>query len=490
MATASLLSLPDELLARIFDVVAADLKTLTSSALACRRLRSVVESVLYRQVVVKERDGTVDRLTSTLRRTPSLGQFVIDLKILFPRHLGHYPVLGDTTLGLYYNPSTLGMLHKLKTLCLEGLQVPTLEAILAAVPTSTLAELRIKADVRTENQTQLVQIWARLQAFTRLHTLVLDVVALQLNFDTSRPFLPVERTRLPQLRKLKTLDWFCVALFGDNASLKVVLPDLAELSLSIMGCLEGSTCSHLLRNLPAGLRSLRLEMTDLFNVWPLPVPDVSAGYFSKLPPVRHLRLVNGMFLEDELVAYLPGSHLESIEFAPEAPVTDRLLQLLVGPERPPSHRTIGLDHIADTPIEEVNERFGDEGPTDDDQWAELRDMLRPDWPSGASEEGLRSARETARANGITIEGIAVKVLLWEIIYKGLTERYTIRRACATDDYDEVIERYGEDTVIELLQVHGPNTVRLACAGFLADRGSSLAEEEGDEEFSSSAEEDL
>lgn len=84
--------------------------------------------------------------------------------------------------------------------------------------------------------------------------------------------------------------------------------------------------------------------------------------------------------------------------------------------------------------------------------------------SGHSRGTSSFAQVTADANKIDVEGTAVDSLDWEDSYLGARAHYMMRRARATDNYDEVLELYGEATVSEWLKDFSPNTFRLALAG--------------------------
>lgn len=471
----TLLLLPDELLACIFDVIAEGRdrnKTLTSLALTCRRLYSAVQPVLYRKITVVNADSSVKRLCAALEQKPSLGQLVLDLSVV---------CTSDTTSWLRGadeddNKSTedlmneyapiCGVLYELKTLRLHNVSTPAWAAILGTLPTSALCELNVDARVRVKDHTQLPKIWARLQAFNKLRTLTLNTSSLQWALDPTRELLPIDQTCIPQLLKLDTTDWFCVAMFGADASLNLILPNLAELSLSILGLVFAPVVTHMISNLPPTLDSLRLEDKSLRFCSSLQYTEEEAltGYFSSLPPIHHLSLYPATFRQRDLIAFLPDSHLESIEFGLGATVTDRLLEVLVGTERPPSLRTIQLDHMAIPSMEQISEVFGDEGPESTIGWAQLRNYLRPYWQPDSSEEGLLSALATADANGIEVAGTAVDSLEWEETESLVRAFYMMRRARATDNYDEVVELYGEEMVTVWLKKHAPNTVRFALAG--------------------------
>ena len=454
----TLLLLPDELLAYIFDVIVEDRddcnKTLTSVALVCRRLYSAVQPVLYRKITVVDADGSIERLRAALKQKPSLGQLVLDLSVLFASNISSWLSGADeddnkSTEDLMNEYAPLcGTLYELKTLHLYNVSPPAWAAILSSLPEPTLCVLKINARVRFQDQAQLLQIWARLQAFNKLYTLTLKASSLHLTSDPTRKFLPVDQIRVPQLLMVDTTDWFCVALFGADARLNPILPNLMELFLSTTGFVSKPVVARLLSNLPPALNRLKLE-DETFKVRSSPKyteEEALTGYLSSLPPIRHLSLYPTTFRQSDLITFLPHSHLESIEFAFGATVTDRLLEVLVGSERPPSLRAIQLDHMATPSMEQISEVFGDDGPVSLIDWAQLRNSLRPHWQPGCSEEGFLSALATAKANGIEITGTAVDCLEWEETESLVRAFYMMRRARATDNYDEVVELYGEEMV--------------------------------------------
>lgn len=470
-----LLSLPDELLAGIFDVFAEDrerTKTLSSVALTCRRLYSAVQPILYRKITVVDVDGSIERLRAALKQKPSLGQLVLDLSVLYTssgiaswlRGAEEDDNKSMEDLTDEYAPMC-GPLHELKTLHLYNVSAPAWAAIMTSLPTPALCVLKIDARVRVKDQAQLLQIWARLQAFNKLHTLTLQASSLQLASDPEREFLPIDRIRVPQLLKVNTTDWFCVTLFGADARVNLILPNLVELSLSITGFVSRPVVARMLSTLPPALDNLKVEdETFRFRSSPKYTEEEAlTGYLSSLPPIRHLSLYPTTFRQRDLIAFLPGSHLESIEFAFGATVTDRLLGVLVGSERPPSLRHIQLDHMATPSMEQISEMFGDDGPVSLIDWAHLCNFLRPHWQPGCSEEGFLSALATAEANGIEIAGTAVDSLEWEETESLVHAFYMMRRARATDNYDEVVELFGEEMVTVWLKKHAPNTVRFALA---------------------------
>lgn len=84
--------------------------------------------------------------------------------------------------------------------------------------------------------------------------------------------------------------------------------------------------------------------------------------------------------------------------------------------------------------------------------------------SGHSKGTSSFAQVTADANEIDVEGTAVDSLGWVDSYGAARAHYMMRRARAADNYDEVIELFGEATVTEWLRDLSPNTFRLALAG--------------------------
>lgn len=138
----SLLSLPDELLVRIFDHLAVRLwkgiHPLWPLTHVCRRVRSVAQEALYRDVVIGPYRNKTPHFQEAVEENPSLGQLVETLTI---GGTGYDPAGSKSAvLGRELRPVTIGAVSNLKELTLS-VTIDEACALLATLP-SPLPSLR------------------------------------------------------------------------------------------------------------------------------------------------------------------------------------------------------------------------------------------------------------------------------------------------------------------------------------------------------------
>ena len=211
----------------------------------------------------------------------------------------------------------------------------------------------------------------------------------------------------------------------------------------------------ILSGAPSTLTTLRL-LSDY------EMRDNPRRYLPALPALRHLRHLDlgpGTFIEAELLLYLPRGPLESITFYIYARVTDHILQALTGPARSPRLRQICLDHVSGAIPEEIRHGldfyFAEGDPLD-----RLRDQLYPEWPTGATEQGLRHALAAANANGLEVTGSALACLDWDATFDKVLSNFMMEQAHKTDNYGNVIARFGEEVAVAWLEEHAPDKIPL------------------------------
>lgn len=459
----SLLSLPDELLVQIFDNVAVRTSPggnpILPCTLVCRRIGKVAQALVYRDVFVDAISSS--GFKAAVEANPSLGQLVSSLEVQ-----NGTPAItpGPESGNLICErmQATFRSLSQLKELSLVGMTPGEAAAILAALPSPSLQSLTMRLR-RTVDERWAQELWTHLSGFSELRTL--ECVDWPGEAGLAHPTAPcpTPKISLPRLVKLDATDFVLVKMFGPAGPLRQTLPSLQELTTSWSP--SGSDMIAILSDLPSSLTTLKLLYASMATGW--------SRYLQTLPPLRHLELGEGTFFETDLLAYLPTATLESIGFDDSAPATDRVLQALTGRGRPPQLRQIRLDHIVGATPDEIEDRFKHYGSANLHDYANaIRNAMRPQWSLGTSEEGLRLALDSARANGIEVTGRAVKFLHWESEFDSLLFHYMMDWAQEVDQYDVVIARYGEEPAFGWLEEHAPRKARLAQAGLLAGWGAS------------------
>lgn len=260
---------------------------------------------------------------------------------------------------------------------------------------------------------------------------------------------------LPKLVELQVTDYILVQAVGAAEPLWQTMPSLRELQIAISRFEESSAVTAILSEAPSTLTTLKL-LSDSET------PGRPRGYVPTLPALHHLahlELGAKTFIEAELLAYLPMEPLELIRFHFRASVTDRILQVLTGPARPPQLRRICLDHVSGTCLEEIRGDFEAYLP-EGEAVEEIRRQLGPEWPPGGTAHGLQLALAAANANGLEMTGSAVDCATWDASFDKALADFMMEQAHKTDDYGDVIARFGEEVAVAWLKQHAPNTISL------------------------------
>ena len=458
----SLLSLADELLVQIFDYLTGrvwkGVPPIFPLTLVCRRIRKLAQAVLYRNVVLGPPSRATPRWQAIILKNRSLGQLVDTLTV----H-GH----GSDSDSDFDSDSDEEMITEsklaramtsavsnLKELILFDMTTEEASFILAALPSTSLRSLDMQL-LRALTPFRWSDLWARVVRFPELRVLAYEGWHPQAEPAPPVPTHQGHRVVLTQLFKLQVDDYILVQALGAAGPLWQTLPNLRELQITISRFEDPSAVTTILSEAPSTLTTLRL----------ISYPDTRSDprrYLPILPALRHLthlELGANTFVEADLLAYLPMAPLESIRFHIQASVTDRILQALTGPARPPQLRQICLDHVCGTSLEETRDDL-EVWLSDGKGVEEARRQLCPKSPTGGTEHGLRLALAAANANGLEMTGTALDCLTWDTTFDEALADCMMEQAHKKDDYVDVIARFGGEVAVKWLKQHAPNTINL------------------------------
>lgn len=434
----SLLSLPDELLVRIFDYLEVQLRyrdhPLLPSMSVCRRLRQVVPTVLYRDVVLSPYASASSHVRTAIEGNPSLGQLIDRLELC---DTGSVQVSHENrVIAFEQTQAMIRVLSHLKELTLLDMTTDEANAVLAGLPSPSLRTLELQLHWTTNLQHRQ-DLWAQLSRHPELCVLECSGRSSPLDDRPRIAALPAQHLSLPKLNELHVTDGSLIQTFGTAASsLPEALPSLQTVHITITQPELMPAVSTILSHSPPSLVDLKVTLNCFGGEDP-------RGYFAALPPLRHLEFGPRTFREDDLLAYLPTSTLESISFKYKVEVTDRMLEALTGPRRPPPLRQISLDHMASPRPDEIAQyleccEFNYCDPRLlHDLAEELRNEIGPCWASeGTGEgtkEGLRRALADADANGIKVTGRAAGCLDFTYTVNIALAEYMLEQRDKTED---------------------------------------------------------
>lgn len=454
---ASLLSLPDELLVQIFDNLAERLwkgiHPLWPLTHVCRRVRTVTQVELYRDVVIGPYRNKTPHFYESLKENPSLGQLVETLTVhgtvsFFDSDSGK-EAIHDSELV----QATTSAVSNLKELVLSGMTTAGASFVLAALPSTSLRNLYMRF-FRTPASVQWSDLRAHVARSSELRMLTFQDWRPETEPAPHTTTHPGQHLLLPQLVKLQVNDYILVQFFGAAVPLWQALPNLRELQITISSSQDSSTVKAILSEAPSSLTTLKL----LSNYETLSSPRQYLPTLPVLPHLSHLDLGPGTFIESELLVYLPMAPLESITFDLCAAVTDRILQALTGPARSPRLRRLCLDHVVGAGPEGIRHHLQMDlsgGAVED-----LRHQVCPEWPTGGTEHGLRLALAAANAHGLEVTGSALDCAVWNEIFDKVLSDFMMEQAHETDNYGDVIARFGEEVAIAWLEEHAPDRLPL------------------------------
>lgn len=448
----SLLSLPDELLVRIFDHLAVRLwkgvHPLWPLTHVCRRVRSVAQEALYRDVVIGPYRNKTPHFQEAVEENPPLGQLVETLTI---GGTGYDPAGSKSAvLGRESRPATIGAVSNLKESTLS-VTIDEACALLAALPSPlpSLRALNMRL-AQTPSSVRWTDLWTHLSRLSELRVVRCNAWPV---FTTPRQTAhATQHIPIPQLVTLHITDYILTETFENAGPLHQTLPSLRELHVAVSRSDNVSAVSAILAEAPSSLTTL--NMVSNFEV-----PGTPSRYLPALPPLRHLELGPRTFIEADLLAFLPmAATLESIRFDFSASVTDCLLRALTGPGRPPQLRQICLDHVKGASPEQIAEDFKLNGSLSPHMYTDwLRGTLGPYWPEGGTARGLRLALATAKANGIEVTGSALACADWDSTFDKVLADAMMEQANETDAYGDVIARSGEEVATARLEEYASST---------------------------------
>lgn len=451
----SLLSLPDELLVEIFDFLAVPLRgprhPLVAALTVCRRVHNVAKPLLYCNIILSAYMPGTAQVEAAIQRNPSLGRLVSTLELYDygSFHDGH----GDEIVPRKLE-ETLRAFSKLSGLTVSELDPDEAASILAALPSAPLRYLDLQL-TWTEDPSQWQNLRTCLCRLSGLRVLKCEVLdGLTLPIIPRAPRHAAQEFSLPELLELRMADYLLLDIIKGAGPLRQVLPSLQALHITVSRAEDASAISTCLSEAPWNLAKLSITAATS--------SAVPRGWLSTLPAVRCLEIGPGTFVELDLLAYLEtATTLDSIGFTYGAKVTDQVLRALTGPERPPRLRHIRLDHVDVATPKGIAAHLAWYEPAD---MARLADDVRsdegPHWPIGGTEQGLQRALGDANANGIRVTGHALGSIGWHVEFDRLLVDRMMEQAHETDDYADVIARFGGDIAVAWLEDHAPERIPL------------------------------
>ncbi|GAA5970816.1 hypothetical protein JCM8115_002954 [Rhodotorula mucilaginosa] len=453
----SLLSLPNELLIQIFKYLPASLRyshrPILPLTLVCRRFRNVAHAVMCQHVVLGLYSNATSRFQVVVKENPSLGPLVATLAIYGISSVRDG--VEGALLRHYLRRTTIQALSNLKELTLVEAVIDGVAAILAALPPSSLRALNIRISQICASP-YWSELWLHLARFPELRAFELDIwpagsAGVGPRHATTHAMQCVS---LPRLVELRIKDHLFIKTLGNAGPLHQIMPSLQELNLVITRHADALAIAAILSQSPSSLTALSLSSRD-------PWTATSSRFIMSLHSIRHLEFGSGTFVETELLAYLPTAPLESVRLLRDASVTDRVLEALTGPERPPQLQQICLSHLSPMSEENLKSALKNRHSAGRrENFDQLRRRISPLWPTGATEAGLRQALAAANANGIRMTGPAVSGANWDAVFHEVLAEVFMEEVFMVDRYDNILARFGKGVAIAWLEEQGPNIIQL------------------------------
>ncbi|GAA5895866.1 hypothetical protein JCM6882_001398 [Rhodosporidiobolus microsporus] len=456
--TPPLLRLPAELLDAIFELAYEDEKP---SEPLCRALLPFHQSEVYRNVEV----DTVRRLNlfrRVVRDEAEVRSLVKSLEV---------DSSNEEDLLVLPEPrnfvSLLNRLPQLRRLALQGFDAFHFDAVLANAASISLPRLR-QLEVQPSRwvtlspQTTLTS----LAAFSSLHELTLRIDHFANSF-----FSPSVVVTMPSVQSLTLVS--ARPEFSTPLNIEALFPRLRNLSLSDET--SWPTYREVLLRTPPTLSALTLQSAALLNGEQYPelfLTDV-LGRFTQL---AHLELCEDVFDPSTILPILHLlANLRHLVFGPGAPVSDNLLLSLVDPDTKPS----ALQRLT---LNYVEAQRGDS--IEDHDWSlslqagETDGHTYPGWEApywnfDSSETGLWAAQTSAWESGIEVDGTALDAIGWDNEHGLEVFWCTILWCCEQGDLDEANDLYGQNFVLESLELCFPDWWEVF-------RGNESEEDEVDE----------
>lgn len=450
----SLLSLPDELLIRIFQHLAADepdgMSMVRGFTHVCRRIRNVAQGILYHAVAFGPLSSG-SYFQAAVKENPSLGELVTRLWVCgsSSNHLrssSDYDSVIEVPPNWELQEETILTLTRVKELILIYRSIDEASAVLAALPSPTLYSLTLKVKQGTASSRGR-ELWTCVSRFSELRVLTCHEWPLRVD-AVPRVAVAAQHLSLPHLVKLHIEDHNLTRIVEIAGGLHLVVPSLRELHLEISHDTDVSVMAAIFSQAPPSLTAMRLLTKSA-------VPVQWSQYLGSLPALCHLTLEPDTFLEAQLLAYLPTAPVKSIEFSTGTLVTDTILQALTGPGHPPLLRQLCLNHIfpkVPDCIKVALEYCHAAGLAKSGN--EMRRQIGPSWPEGATEEGLRQALAAANAAGIEVTGSALACANWQATFDRVYADFAAEQALKMRRYEDVLARFGQE-----LLPHGSRNTR-------------------------------
>ncbi|GAA5847601.1 hypothetical protein JCM9279_005319 [Rhodotorula babjevae] len=479
-----LFQLPVELLEHIFELVYhcrgpgdhipitnAHVDTLLSRSARrpiCKGLRAIQEHYLYRTVEVTSIQ-TLALLARTLVNDPRQRGALVNR--LF---LGRF-LCNDWTHDVY-DMAAMALRHGGPCdLVTPGAAACLLAGIFGEM--SRLESLRLYFPYRDPSDYDLALLGIIFNGSrTPIHLQTVETIGLyvggdlldDLNPDQSDAWIR-QLNRFGRLKKLIVFSLFTTSAALSRSSARLYLKQLSTLRILYPKCLRTP-----IRDLAPNLEQLKMTLDDTdgpalrymvahappslvvlyIEVWHDDMFEALDDLLPIFPLLRSLFLFGKCYDPDRLPSSI--GHLDNLKHLgldwSETLSDHVLLDLVTGPSRPKSLRTISVRHGEAVYGPTLREKGG-ALPRDDerDESGVWKGWTAPTWPEGCTKAGLAGAVRCGRANGIKVRGSAVRALKWHGKYVAERDEIARRRGLEEGDWTDARRFLGDEVVESLIE---------------------------------------
>ncbi|BGP42683.1 hypothetical protein JCM10449v2_006695 [Rhodotorula kratochvilovae] len=460
-----LLWLPNELLDEIFRLAYQDEPVHKP---ICRRLYPIQQKYLYRRVRLDSYEA-LGSFCFAVRTVPVVRKHVVELDLRMTGEkncvskdgLEHTPSIGDdesddedgvsqvvTTLQLSV---LLARLPSLRVLDLQELDDALMKVVFRGKTTPQNLALLEVLKISTRNLSEVDEhddegAWLRqLAQLSHLKEFHLR----QREFGIVLPSVKLPTPTLPSLTTLVIVGSACEEWV--QPTLRDLVPNLLHLKLEELE--ENPQFAEILRSTPVSLRSLILS-SAVSLTFQAPALAVLDNVLPRFTRIEHLALCEGAFTPNGIVPCLRSlPSLRSLSFGLGTLATDELLLSLVdGPFHLPHLRRLTLDHVECARGPTMKSKGWKFPPEQDALLFHLwQGWVEPVWGPACSEEGIKVAVVAARANGITVDGVAVNAIGFDNAYYSEVTTALLLWGDKTGNDSEARDLMGDDIVDEHIE---------------------------------------
>ncbi|CDR45546.1 RHTO0S11e01838g1_1 [Rhodotorula toruloides] len=434
-----LLRLPHELVDHIFCFAYATPHhdTPVPPGPLCRTLQPFIRTHLYRRVRIRSQPS-LDLFCSTVAAKPDLAAAVIELTIdLSAEERAYRDAAHADEDGPRPIPRFVGVLKasatkltamscklvNLRQLALVECPAVLGDAVLLDGPEGALSRLEVLNvdawEPRNGQRKGRREFNKRLATFPTLRTLRLSVR------DTGLPIVPRADEFSAPCKSLRTLDVDAWRPDAGDPSYDIgrLFPNLRSFVAHQLE--EYNTVIPMVETLPNQLEELYLWRYHEFFGRLMPVDIVPL--LPSFPRLLYLHLSQGTFTPDSLLRYLRAApQLRQLSFGCASDISDATLLAIVSlPHLESLELDHALGHQGESLLEQFEQRQFRDGATVDPVWDPLDwDWQEPEFPPGATLEGIESVVSLAQIRGIKVQGTAIGIPRdWEAAWR--RERVTV-----------------------------------------------------------------